>query len=101
MPENSNGEVWTVEFANGNVVALSDISYAAFMRHVKMSGASDIAREQILSSLDMQDITDFDAEAIAELTLVVTHRNRQRTIRLKAIFDSDDDNLLPSEAGEF
>ena len=77
-----------VEFDDGDIRLLPDISFEKFEELLWTEGANDTEYDKYLRENNMQEICDFN-ESILEGTLVFKNNCSGRELRFKCIYDSE------------
>lgn len=84
-------DVIKIKFDDGTEYYLPDISYQKFLKYLFESGCSDLEYDKYCRSNNMKELTDFNPESTNEITLVVEQQYRNRILKFKCIYDSDND----------
>ena len=87
-------EIIKIAFDNGSEYRLPDISYEKFTEYMFKNGSSDVEYEKYLRENNMKDLTDFNSESTDEITLVIENSGRERLLKFRCVFDSDNDKTF-------
>ena len=71
---------------------MPDISYEKFEKYMFSSGVSDMEFDKYLRSRSMVSLSDFNRETTPDIEIVYNNIALGRVIKLKVIYDSDNDD---------
>lgn len=87
-----------VKFDDGEEFRLPDLSYNQFINsEYFMGGSSDIEYDMYLKEHNMVELTDFNNDAINEITLIDEQPHRGRVLKFKLVYDSNNDESFNEE----
>ena len=81
-----------IVLCDDSIYKFPDTSYSVFEKYIPHDESnSDLAYENYLHDRCMRELTDFNAETINGITLVVKEDWRERVLKFKCVYDSDND----------
>lgn len=84
-------ETIKIKFKDGTEYELPDISYEKFTKYIFKLGLSDVEYNKYCIKNNMKDLTDFNSKSTGEIELIVEQPYRERVLKFKCIYDSDND----------
>lgn len=87
-------EIFKIKFDDGTEYRLPDISYEKYVEYFFENGDSTIDYVKYCIDNNMIELSDFNGESTSEITLIIEQPYRERVIKFKCVYDSDNDKII-------